>query len=188
MQSAIKKCWMRKKWGEKFPIAIADGNGRSMLLNIVVWWASFKRPLPTTLRSPHSHTTLTTDLNYRNHRFRRNLWLENSPRGQTFSINPEGRSPEALKNSSKIVSMGSRYDYTIRRSPWVNSHFAFDYRDVRMGGVHAECVSGVHFGVRIPKRSCSLWASGGTYKSINKFKKCNVGALNTHKYQYWPSM
>ena len=30
-------------------------------------------------------------LNYRNHRFRRNLWLENSPRGQTFSINPEGR-------------------------------------------------------------------------------------------------
>ena len=35
-------------------------------------------------------------LNYRNHRFRRNLWLENSPRGQTFSINPEGRIFQSL--------------------------------------------------------------------------------------------
>ena len=31
-----KKMLNAKKVGEKFPIAIADGNGRSMLLNIVV--------------------------------------------------------------------------------------------------------------------------------------------------------
>ena len=55
------------------------------------------------------------ELKYRNHRFRRNLWLENSSRGQTFSINPEGQSQHTFNPQMCFELLFSLYRQALAR-------------------------------------------------------------------------